>query len=187
MKWDFRALYQDLVVCVCVFFKFSSRSLSSMCQHWCECECALTCFTDPLKVSVELPLNLLLSPQLEELAPVLHSLPLFGKFTVGTFVIYFFLLFMERKCKTQIIVGKKTKLNCFCKTNGRLLPWEYTQHQVEHEEGADDDEGDVVHPIKVTATYIVTLQETHGHTSVMHCWFNFPLLFFCRECQLRLF
>lgn len=47
---------------------------------------ALTCFTDPLKVSIELSLNLLLSPQLEELASVLNPLSLFGKFTVGTFV-----------------------------------------------------------------------------------------------------
>ena len=51
---------------------------------------ALTCFADPLQVSVELSLNLLLSPQLEELAPVLHSLSLFGKFTADTFVIFFF-------------------------------------------------------------------------------------------------
>lgn len=51
---------------------------------------ALTCFADPLQVSVELSLNLLLSPQLEELAPVLHSLSLFGKFTADTFVVFFF-------------------------------------------------------------------------------------------------
>lgn len=50
---------------------------------------ALTCFADPLQVSVELSLNLLLSPQLEELAPVLHSLSLFGKFTADTFVVFF--------------------------------------------------------------------------------------------------
>lgn len=51
------------------------------------CQCALTCFADPLQVSVELSLNLLLSPELEELAPVLHSLSLFGKFTVDTVAI----------------------------------------------------------------------------------------------------
>ena len=68
-----------------------------MCVFMCVCVClpafALTCFADPLQVSVELSLNLLLSPQLEELAPVLHSLSLFGKFTVDTFVRFFFLLF----------------------------------------------------------------------------------------------
>lgn len=48
------------------------------------CERTLTCFADPLQVSVELPLYLLLPPQLQELAPVLHPLSLFGKFTVGT-------------------------------------------------------------------------------------------------------
>lgn len=44
----------------------------------------LTGFADPLQVSIKLPLDLLLPPELEELAPVLHSLSLFGKFTVGT-------------------------------------------------------------------------------------------------------
>lgn len=40
------------------------------------------------------------------------------------------------------------------------IPWEYTQHQVKHEEGADDDEGDVVHPVPGTSLHIITLQET---------------------------
>lgn len=83
-----------------------------MCQHWCECECALTCFTDPLKVSVELPLYLLLSPQLEELAPVLHSLPLFGKFTVGTFVIYFFYYSWNESAKHKLL-WEKNKAQLF--------------------------------------------------------------------------
>ena len=68
-----------------------------MCVCVCVCVClpafALTCFADPLQVSVELSLNLLLSPQLEELAPVLHSLSLFGKFTADTFVSFFFCYF----------------------------------------------------------------------------------------------
>ena len=42
------------------------------------------------------------------------------------------------------------------------VPWEHTQHQVEHEEGADDYEGDVVHPVPGAALHIITLQR---HTS----------------------
>lgn len=57
-----------------------------LCGSCVSCMCALTCFADPLQVAVELSLDLLLSPQLEELAPVLDSLSLFGKFTVGELV-----------------------------------------------------------------------------------------------------
>lgn len=52
----------------------------------------LTCSADPLQVPVELPLDLLLPPQLEELAPVLHSLSLFGKFTAGTSIAFVLLV-----------------------------------------------------------------------------------------------
>lgn len=93
-----------------------------MCQHWCECECALTCFTDPLKVSVELPLNLLLSPQLEELAPVLHSLPLFGKFTVGTFVIYFFYYSWNESAKHKLLWEKKQSSIVFVRQMAGFYP-----------------------------------------------------------------
>lgn len=47
---------------------------------------ALTCPADPLQVPVQLPLDLLLPPQLQKLAAVLHALPLFGKFTAGTLI-----------------------------------------------------------------------------------------------------
>lgn len=43
---------------------------------------SLTRFVDPGAVPVQLPLNLLLAPQLHESPPVLHSLSLFGKFPV---------------------------------------------------------------------------------------------------------
>lgn len=42
----------------------------------------LTRFVYPGAVPVQLPLNLLLAPQLHESSPVLHSLSLFGKFPV---------------------------------------------------------------------------------------------------------
>lgn len=46
----------------------------------------LTCFADPLQVPSQLPLNLLLPPKLQELLPLLHTLSLFGKFSVETHV-----------------------------------------------------------------------------------------------------
>lgn len=81
----------------------------SVCASVSACHCALTCFADPLQVSVELSLNLLLSPQLKELAPVLHSLSLFGKFTVGTFVIFISLYFSSFQIErsTQYKLYKK--------------------------------------------------------------------------------
>lgn len=47
-------------------------------------EMSLTCFADPLQVSGELSLDLLLPPKLQELLPLLHTLSLFGKFSVET-------------------------------------------------------------------------------------------------------
>lgn len=38
-----------------------------------------TGLADPLQVSIEFPFNLLLSSKLQELSPVLHTLPFFGK------------------------------------------------------------------------------------------------------------
>lgn len=186
MKWDFGALYQDLVVCVCVFF-------NSLVGAWAACVSTgvnASAHWPALQIHSRYPLSSLsicccLLSLRNSLLFSTRSLSLAN--SLWEHLSFIFFTIHGTKVQNINYCGKKTKLNCFCKTNGRLLPWEYTQHQVEHEEGADDDEGDVVHPIKVTATYIVTLQETHGHTSVMHCWFNFPLLFFCRECQLRLF
>lgn len=42
-----------------------------------------TSFTNPLQVTIEFPFNLLLSSELEELSPVLHTLSLFGKLPAG--------------------------------------------------------------------------------------------------------
>lgn len=46
--------------------------------------CTHTRFADPLKITVELPLDLLLSSQLQELSPVLHTLSLFGELAANT-------------------------------------------------------------------------------------------------------
>lgn len=116
---------------------------------------ALTCFADPLEVSVELSLNLLLSPQLQELAPVFHSLSLFGKFTVGRFVersIWLCSLSLQTECA-------QSRRPPVCADRQRSIPREDTQHQVEHEEGADDDERDVVHPVPGAALHVVALRE----------------------------
>lgn len=137
----------------------------------CDSHYVLTRFADPLQVSIELSLDLLLSPQLEELAPVFHSFSLFGKFTVGTFIFIIIitrpLLFCSLCWYQAIIVSYRNVLDCVerwehvSQTEGqRILPWEYTQHQVEHEEGANDDEGDVIHPVPGAALHIITLQET---------------------------
>lgn len=45
-------------------------------------EMSLTCFADPLQVSSELSLDLLLPPKFQELLPLLHTFSLFGKFSV---------------------------------------------------------------------------------------------------------
>lgn len=69
----------------------ANTGTSIVCQFVSVSECAQcqpTCFADPFQVSIQLPLNLLLSPQLEKLTPVLHSLSLFSKFAAGTFVIF---------------------------------------------------------------------------------------------------
>jgi len=42
-------------------------------------------------------------------------------------------------------------------------PREDTEHQVEHEEGSDDDEGDEVEPVPGVSCYIVGL-DTQSHT-----------------------
>lgn len=44
---------------------------------------AFTCFADPLQISVQLSLYLLLTLQLKKLAPVLHTLPFFRKLSVS--------------------------------------------------------------------------------------------------------
>ena len=43
------------------------------------------------------------------------------------------------------------------------LPWQDTQHQVEHEEGADDDERDEVEPVPGVSRYIVGLHTHKEH------------------------
>lgn len=45
---------------------------------------AHTSFADPLQITVEFPLDLLLSSELHELTSVLHTLPLFGKLPSDT-------------------------------------------------------------------------------------------------------
>ena len=57
---------------------------------------SLTCFADPLQVSGELSLDLLLPPKLQELLPLLHTFSLFGKFSVGTHTGTFFLQRKEK-------------------------------------------------------------------------------------------
>lgn len=40
-----------------------------------------------------------------------------------------------------------------------FLPGKHTQHQVEHEEGANDDEGDEVQPVPCVASRIICLEK----------------------------
>lgn len=98
----------------------------SVYQPECACQCTLTCFADPLQVSVELSLNLLLSPQLEELAPVLHSFSLFGKFTAGTrFIISLLFFFPFQMIKTQAAIDKSHQRCCCtwcCMKGSEALP-----------------------------------------------------------------
>lgn len=42
------------------------------------------------------------------------------------------------------------------------LPWKNTEHQVEHEEGPDDDEGDEVEPVPGVSCHIIGLQENQN-------------------------
>lgn len=44
---------------------------------------AQTCFADPFEISIEFSLYLLLTFELEELAPVLHTLSFFGELAGG--------------------------------------------------------------------------------------------------------
>ena len=44
-------------------------------------------------------------------------------------------------------------------------PWEDSEHEIEHEEGAEDDEGDEVHPVEVAA---------HGVIGLKKKWFDIP-------------
>jgi len=128
-------------VCVC----------ECVCVSVCVCVCALTCFADPLQVPVELPLDLLLPPQLQELAPVLHALSLFG----------------ELSAEQRPHVGVRVCVSvCVCVWGGGggHAPGEHAQHQVEHEEGADDDEGDVVHPVPGAALHVVALKTLRNIT-----------------------
>lgn len=53
----------------------------AMCVCVCVCD-GHTCFTDPLEVSRELSLDLLLSAQLQKLLPLLHPFTLFSKLPV---------------------------------------------------------------------------------------------------------
>ncbi len=86
---------------------------------------AFTCFADPLQISVQLSLYLLLTLQLKKLTPVLHALPFFGKLSVSH----------TRACKQMLVNGTNTKctytlviMEIFGEGKKRHLGHELTTH-----------------------------------------------------------
>lgn len=54
---------------------------------------------------------------------------------------------------------------CRARPSPWSLPRKHTQHQVEHEKGANDDEGDEVQPVPRVASRIIGLGKKGGKTS----------------------
>lgn len=107
-----------------------------------------TSFTDPLQVTVKFPFNLLLSSKLQKLTPVLHTLSLFGELAADTHMTQVYTLHITSSPETSVKHVGTVSFYIF--THAHNLPRQHTQHQVEHKERANDDEGDEVHPVPCT-------------------------------------
>lgn len=88
---------------------------------------------------------MLLATQLEEGLPVLHALSLLGELSVLTNDKIFF---SEQFCKSVFR---------FVVVVPAHLPAEHTENQIEHEEGANDDQRHKVDPVVGAAEGVVCL------------------------------
>jgi len=74
---------------------------------------ALTCFANPVDITIELPLKLLLPPKLEKGLAILHAFSLLGEFSASMCIKVISLYFTAMR--------------------SRLVPAQYSENQVEHE------------------------------------------------------
>lgn len=66
----------------------------------------------------------------------------------------------------------------------RSLPWQHTQHKIEHEERANDDERDEVHPVPCTPCSIIALKQQKTAPSKISG--KHPNIVFSLSLQLRI-
>ena len=150
----------------------------------------VTCFTNPVYISVEFSLELLLASQFEKGLPVLHPFSFFGEFSANKRlsrpskaiarhtvakpqkIVQKFKNSLQyyNSCSMQRLYSKQLQFGIFFNFWTKILvcpsvlgyvgiPAQHTQHEVEHEEWAYNDERHKVYGIETIAHGVVGLKD----------------------------